>query len=406
MKNLLAILCAVFIIFSFVGNTAFAHPGRTDSNGGHTCRTNCEKWGLQYGEYHYHNGGNSTSSSNSGTTRPKSNSSPQPSYSQEDVNKGRESGKTQGYNDGYSRTSKNAKTTTGNEGYQKGYAAGYEAGYNEGLKKIQEEDTMAGTTSGKEEGKAAYKKEENNEVSTDTTKSDEWNNAYKAAFIESYNREKAIDHAGKSGHALGYELAELEIPGEFAQDETLKTTFEAHYKKGHEKRMHEETDKHIKLGSDDGYALLALATATLDERFIDSYKKGYEEGKLKRKEETIEEGYQAAFVHMDYQEPKRNSDKELIEWYREGYESNEIATQIKETAFENGYNQSKYSIPEEFTVNEQSIALYDSLFQEGQDLKAQEKRKKMSYVAGFGIPAGGIAVGGYFWRKRKKKMMK
>ena len=34
-----------------------AHPGRTDSNGGHTCRTNCEKWGLEYGEYHYHNGG-------------------------------------------------------------------------------------------------------------------------------------------------------------------------------------------------------------------------------------------------------------------------------------------------------------------------------------------------------------
>ena len=35
--------------------SAYAHPGRTDANGGHTCRTNCEKWGLQYGEYHYHN---------------------------------------------------------------------------------------------------------------------------------------------------------------------------------------------------------------------------------------------------------------------------------------------------------------------------------------------------------------
>lgn len=34
-----------------------AHPGRTDANGGHTCRTNCEDWGYRYGEYHYHNGG-------------------------------------------------------------------------------------------------------------------------------------------------------------------------------------------------------------------------------------------------------------------------------------------------------------------------------------------------------------
>lgn len=43
-----------------------AHPGRTDANGGHTCRTNCEKWGLEYGEYHYHSGG--TGSGSSGNT--------------------------------------------------------------------------------------------------------------------------------------------------------------------------------------------------------------------------------------------------------------------------------------------------------------------------------------------------
>jgi len=36
---------------------ASAHPGNTDSNGGHYCWTNCEEWGYDYGEYHYHNGG-------------------------------------------------------------------------------------------------------------------------------------------------------------------------------------------------------------------------------------------------------------------------------------------------------------------------------------------------------------
>lgn len=34
---------------------AFAHPGNTDSQGGHTCRTNCPQWGLSFGQYHYHN---------------------------------------------------------------------------------------------------------------------------------------------------------------------------------------------------------------------------------------------------------------------------------------------------------------------------------------------------------------
>lgn len=34
--------------------SVFAHPGRTDVNGCHTCRTNCKSWGLEYGEYHCH----------------------------------------------------------------------------------------------------------------------------------------------------------------------------------------------------------------------------------------------------------------------------------------------------------------------------------------------------------------
>ena len=40
-----------------------AHPGRTDSNGCHTCRTNCAKWGLSYGQYHCHGKKNSSASS-------------------------------------------------------------------------------------------------------------------------------------------------------------------------------------------------------------------------------------------------------------------------------------------------------------------------------------------------------
>ncbi|WP_374120513.1 YHYH domain-containing protein [Neobacillus sp. PS3-40] len=31
-----------------------AHPGRTDTNGGHYCWTNCQSFGLTYGEYHTH----------------------------------------------------------------------------------------------------------------------------------------------------------------------------------------------------------------------------------------------------------------------------------------------------------------------------------------------------------------
>tara|TARA_B100000242_G_C43006588_1_gene467802 strand:+ start:180 stop:1295 length:1116 start_codon:yes stop_codon:yes gene_type:complete len=58
MKNgtkLLFLFTFIFTLFLVTENTQ-AHSGRTDGSGGHTCRTNCEQYGLSYGEYHYHGG--------------------------------------------------------------------------------------------------------------------------------------------------------------------------------------------------------------------------------------------------------------------------------------------------------------------------------------------------------------
>ncbi|MGM1044840.1 MAG: MBL fold metallo-hydrolase [Bacillota bacterium] len=75
--NISLVLMLILAVFS--PSMANAHPGRTDSSGGHYCRTNCAKWGLKDGEYHYHNGGGSSSSSSSSkksTSKPSSNSKP------------------------------------------------------------------------------------------------------------------------------------------------------------------------------------------------------------------------------------------------------------------------------------------------------------------------------------------
>jgi hypothetical protein len=49
------LLIALILMFACLGaDIAKAHPGGTDSAGCHTCRTNCESWGLDYGEYHCH----------------------------------------------------------------------------------------------------------------------------------------------------------------------------------------------------------------------------------------------------------------------------------------------------------------------------------------------------------------
>lgn len=49
-KIILSLIVSTLIIPSI----SFAHPGRTDSSGCHTCRTNCASWGLSTGEYHCH----------------------------------------------------------------------------------------------------------------------------------------------------------------------------------------------------------------------------------------------------------------------------------------------------------------------------------------------------------------
>lgn len=50
----LAVVLFLFTIFFSLISIVSAHPGRTDSRGGHTCYTNCKKWGLKYGQYHKH----------------------------------------------------------------------------------------------------------------------------------------------------------------------------------------------------------------------------------------------------------------------------------------------------------------------------------------------------------------
>lgn len=68
MKNKRIITSIIFIIFVVMSSvTVFAHPGRTDANGGHYDR--------KTGAYHYHNGGSSGSSSSSSSGSNSSSSS-------------------------------------------------------------------------------------------------------------------------------------------------------------------------------------------------------------------------------------------------------------------------------------------------------------------------------------------
>lgn len=81
MKYLKPILISLFIATLLAyAPLSLAHPGRTDSSGCHTCRTDCASWGLSDGEYHCH-GGSDSSGGSSGSTTPEYTPPPLPPIS-------------------------------------------------------------------------------------------------------------------------------------------------------------------------------------------------------------------------------------------------------------------------------------------------------------------------------------
>lgn len=82
LKKIFSVLSIIIFTFLMMPILSLAHPGNTDANGGHYCWTNCEKWGLSYGEYHYPNGGGSSGST--GTSETDNNSS---LFSEETISK-------------------------------------------------------------------------------------------------------------------------------------------------------------------------------------------------------------------------------------------------------------------------------------------------------------------------------
>ncbi|MGQ7890592.1 YHYH domain-containing protein [Paenibacillus anseongense] len=63
----LGLLLLSFILITTFSQSAYAHSGRTDANGGHNCSASSKAKGLCTG-YHYHNGGSSSGSSSSSTS--------------------------------------------------------------------------------------------------------------------------------------------------------------------------------------------------------------------------------------------------------------------------------------------------------------------------------------------------
>ncbi|GLV65331.1 hypothetical protein Bmyc01_40000 [Bacillus mycoides] len=201
--------------------SAYAHPGRTDANGGHTCRTNCEKWGLQYGEYHYHN----KPASSSGAT------DPAPSQNNNGAVEAERQAEVQ-------RNAEAEKQRKAEEERQR--AAEEQRKAEEERQRVAEEQRKAesekGQAEGQKSGEIDFKAGKNNAEGHVAGKSD----AYKQAFTTAYATAWSLEEQKKAHFEKGKEQG---LAQEAMDDSQITPEFKVNFAEGFQVGNKERTER-------------------------------------------------------------------------------------------------------------------------------------------------------------------
>ncbi|WP_338749878.1 YHYH domain-containing protein [Bacillus sp. FJAT-52991] len=331
MKKKVAILMPI-LTFS-IATSSLAHPGNTDGNGGHYCRTNCAKWGLADGEYHYHNGGGGSSndsSSNGGgsSSSPSNEPSPAEIAAQKEATdraNGEKEGYDSGYADGYAAASKSAQGS-GTDSYNEGYKTEYEKGYTEGEEKLKAEKITA----------------------------------------------------QKEGSALGQKTDTLSVPDKYIENAALKDAFTAAFNKAVKDRDEVAIAKYTDMGYEDGLQDMRQTLDNMKESYHQAYEDGFKKGLAEFKNKYVQQGYNAAFTTLKYQAPNIDDEK-YIAWYKEGFESNKEVLKIQEAAFELGNSGEEYALPEKY---EHAEVVFKHYYDKGLE---QHEKESAQAAAGLGF---------------------
>lgn len=351
-----SLLLMVMILF-FLSYTAEAHPGRTDSSGGHTCRTNCGKWGLSTGEYHYHNGGGLSSSDDD--------------VSSDEVS-----------DDNVSSESTQAQLEEHYDDLvQEGHYLGYKHGYNE-LSYLDFHSDQFGQLS-----MAEYS----------------W---YKAGYEKGYEEGKAIrieelkKSSKKEGYMYGLSNEEIWIPDLYLGIESVKEAYEIGFQEGRAEAVEKIERASEEKGYKSGYNLIPFAIPEdLPKVFVDSFKKGYTNGYEDKKEDAFQEGYTTHFKLVEYNPNTYSDYPDIQQAYKEGFDSNTEADNYRKIAFETGSKNKSLFLPDEIRGNEDIVELFNTYYQKGKD----EWNKKIKFSFSLIILAAlTLIISGYFFYRRRK----
>ncbi|UOO43827.1 hypothetical protein I0292_26640 (plasmid) [Priestia megaterium] len=175
--------------------------------------------------------------------------------------------------------------------------------------------------------------------------------------------------AKKEGQIQGREQETLNIPALYDADETTRKAYEEGFQNGQQEQIKKEKKQYEQEGYKQGYAFQNLSVPTdLSPELATFYEKGFTKGNKQRHKDVEQEGFNAAFTYITYHSPSAyRTNTRLLESYKEGFQSNKVAKQLRKDAYEEGWKLGRTpNIPSKFKHNKSAIQMYEKYYELGQ----------------------------------------
>lgn len=317
-------------------------------------------------------------------------------------------GEEDGYNENDYQSLNNNLFSTHTSKETEWIKLGYTIGYEKGKRKKQEEaltadekEKSSAEQDGYKQGLEDYKNATIAYSPPQTpAKSKKWNEGFLIGYTKAIEIMNLSVKAKKDGQIQGREQETLNIPALYNADEITRKAYEEGFQNSQQEQIKKEKKQYEQEGYKQGYAFQNLSVPTdLSPELATFFEKGFTKGNKQRHKDVEQEGFNAAFTYITYHSPSAyRTNTRLLESYKEGFQSNKVAKQLRKDAYEEGWKLGRTpNIPSKFKHNKSAIQMYEKYYELG-----QKKLKQTVMEISLGILVIVGVVGTYITITRRK----
>ena len=291
--------------------------------------------------------------------------------------------------------------------FNTGYIVRYEKGKRKRREEItflNEQEKTAGEQEGYQQGLEDYKHATVAYNPPQTpAKSKDWNKGFSLGYTKAIEVMDLSIKAKKDGHTQGLEGEALNMPELYSADEITRKAYEEGFQSGQQDLVEKLRKEYKQEGYKQGYALNALSVPSgLSSEVATAFEQGYSKGEKQRHKDVRQEGFNAAFTYTTYHSPSAyQTNTRLLETYKEGFQSNKVANQLRKEAYEEGWKLGDtMTIPAKYRHTKPAVAMYTHYYELGQK---KQRQTAFEIFVGLLVLISGVGAYTVFGRKRNKK---